>query len=255
MDNERAKIILSAYRPNGADAQDPLLREALEQARLDPELSQWLADQQRFDLQMSTAVRSIRPPDSLKAQILAAAQANKKSPSTRAGTRRRRLINPAWLALAATVVLSISGIFAFRMTAPQPVAFSAVTDRILQVRDELPGTLGALSPDPKELQRWLATHKGPNGFALPNGLVDKNSVGCQVFNVKGNKVSLICFQLDDKRIVHYFVMDRSSLTDPPPVGKPVVHHKDGASLICWSDERRSYVLAEFAPNRELKNLL
>ena len=36
--NESAKFVLNAYRPNGADARDPIFRAALEQAARDPEL-------------------------------------------------------------------------------------------------------------------------------------------------------------------------------------------------------------------------
>ena len=39
MTNERAKFVLGAYRPNGADAKDPTFAEALEQAKHDPNLA------------------------------------------------------------------------------------------------------------------------------------------------------------------------------------------------------------------------
>jgi len=45
MDNPTAKEILSLYRPNGADARDPLFREALDQCKRDPGLAAWLNDQ------------------------------------------------------------------------------------------------------------------------------------------------------------------------------------------------------------------
>jgi hypothetical protein len=41
MTNESAKFLLSAYRPNGTDAHDPVFKEALEQAPCDPELATW----------------------------------------------------------------------------------------------------------------------------------------------------------------------------------------------------------------------
>ena len=43
MTNERAKFVLGAYRPNGADAKDPMFAEALEQAKRDPNLAAWFA--------------------------------------------------------------------------------------------------------------------------------------------------------------------------------------------------------------------
>ena len=41
MTNQDAKLVLSAYRPNGADARDPFFEQALQQANRDPELTEW----------------------------------------------------------------------------------------------------------------------------------------------------------------------------------------------------------------------
>lgn len=255
MDNESAQIILSVYRPDGVDANDPLISEALEQARLDPELGRWFAKQQTFDSKMAHAVKSLQPPEHLKAAILVASQAAQKNRETEVRALRRRWAKPAWMALAASVVLLLGGVVLFHATEPKPIPFASVTNRILQLRDQLPLALGAINTDPKELQRWLAAHRGPHDFDLPSGLAAKSSVGCQVFNIQGNKVSLICFQLDDQRVVHYFVMERSELINPPPVGQPVTIEENGTSFVAWSDKHRSYVLAEFATGSDLKTLL
>src|SRR5262250_2727767 len=70
MTNERAKFLLSAYRHNGADAQDPIFRDALEQAARDPDLASWFANQRSFDAFVSEKLNSIQPPSSLKTAIL-----------------------------------------------------------------------------------------------------------------------------------------------------------------------------------------
>src|SRR5437016_2707115 len=70
MTNERAKLLLSAYRHNGADAQDPFFREALEQATRDPELASWLTKQRSFDALIAEKLNSIQPPSSLRSAIL-----------------------------------------------------------------------------------------------------------------------------------------------------------------------------------------
>ena len=57
MNNEEAKLILQAYRPGGQDANDPRFREALEQARRDPELARWFANEQALDSRISTKVQ------------------------------------------------------------------------------------------------------------------------------------------------------------------------------------------------------
>ena len=71
MTNEDAKFLLSAYRPNGADAQDPFFEEALERAQCDPEVAIWFRDEQNFDQIISSKLRSIAPPSNVEAAILA----------------------------------------------------------------------------------------------------------------------------------------------------------------------------------------
>ena len=52
MDKERAKFMLSAYRPGHEDQDDPEFAEALALAREDEELRRWLEDQRDFDREM-----------------------------------------------------------------------------------------------------------------------------------------------------------------------------------------------------------
>jgi hypothetical protein len=66
-----AKFLLSAYRPNGADARDPVFEEALQRAQYDPELASWFRDERNFDRVISSKLRSIAPPSNLEAAILA----------------------------------------------------------------------------------------------------------------------------------------------------------------------------------------
>lgn len=52
MRNECAKFLLSAYRPNGADALDPVFKDALEQLECDPQVKPpQLAKPSRKDLE------------------------------------------------------------------------------------------------------------------------------------------------------------------------------------------------------------
>ena len=63
--NESAKFVLNAYRPNGADAQDPVFRDALEQAARDPELAAWFKEQRTFDSLIAGKLAEFEPPASL----------------------------------------------------------------------------------------------------------------------------------------------------------------------------------------------
>jgi hypothetical protein len=66
MRNECAKFLLSAYRPNGADARDPVFKEALEQVQRDPVLARWFREQRDFDEMISAKLRLVEPPAGLE---------------------------------------------------------------------------------------------------------------------------------------------------------------------------------------------
>jgi len=81
MNNQEAQLILRSYRPGGEDASDPMMAEALEQARHDPELQKWIAHEQAVDASIQGKLRAavVVPPE-LKANLLALQKiARKKS--------------------------------------------------------------------------------------------------------------------------------------------------------------------------------
>jgi hypothetical protein len=69
--NEESKLILSAYRPSGKDADDPAFSEALAVASSDAALGQWLADQQAFDREVARKLAEVSAPAGLRERILA----------------------------------------------------------------------------------------------------------------------------------------------------------------------------------------
>src|SRR5260370_29343839 len=72
MNNQEAKLILKAYRPGGQDAADPLVTEALEQARRDPVLQAWFAEEQAVDSCVQAKLRTaVVAPLELKGRLLA----------------------------------------------------------------------------------------------------------------------------------------------------------------------------------------
>ena len=249
MDGEKAKIILSSRYGGQADVSDEELCAALELARRNAELGQWLAEEEALDNLMGQAIASIQPPAHLKSAILASAPAA----IVPGRTRMRREVY-GFLALAAAVTVLIGGVV-HRFTEPGLIEASVLTARIEALKKELPGALGETNPDVRHLREWLAGHGGVPDFDLPSSLAGKDTVGCQVFSVNGNIVTLVCFHLDDKRVVHYLVMDRKRMANPPPLGHPVFLQENGTSFAMWSDQEHSYVLAEFGDENRLGQLL
>ena len=58
MDKERARFVLSCFRPDGADAGDPDFAEALRMAAGDRELGEWLARERAQDAAFAQALES-----------------------------------------------------------------------------------------------------------------------------------------------------------------------------------------------------
>ena len=108
MTNECAKLLLSAYRSNGADAQDPVFKEALEQARHDPALASWFREQREFDEIISAKLCSIEPPAGLREAILAGLRttAIPQHPPIR------------WMAIAAALALGLLVLWQMQLSGP-----------------------------------------------------------------------------------------------------------------------------------------
>lgn len=90
MTNHEAKFILSAYRPGGQDACEPMFEEALEQVRRDPELAAWFREERRFDESVSAAlVQAVPIPSDLLSRIQAGGRVSEPGRGwTRWGTER-----------------------------------------------------------------------------------------------------------------------------------------------------------------------
>src|SRR5258708_6964113 len=69
MNRQETKFLLSAYRPNGADALDQNLAEALRFAQHDPELAPWFAAQRKFDEAVAGRLQEVHPPAEMRDQL------------------------------------------------------------------------------------------------------------------------------------------------------------------------------------------
>lgn len=70
MDKEQARFILRSFRPDGADAGDPDFAAALRFAMEHREIGEWFARERAADADFSSAVRSIKLPETLRNEIL-----------------------------------------------------------------------------------------------------------------------------------------------------------------------------------------
>jgi len=209
MTNERAKLLLSAYRHNGADAQDPFFREALEQAARDPELASWFANQRGFDAMISEKLQSVQPPATLKSAILSGIQG---SPS--------RHPFPLGQLLGLAAVLVLGGILLF-VTRPknEGLPLAQYQSAVFAVLSE--GTalqLDLVTSDLSRAQQYLSRKAAPRAPEIPASLRQLPTVGCRAIGWNGKMMSLTCFSLPGGELLHLFVIDAKSLGEIAPPG-------------------------------------
>lgn len=245
-DTAEAQLIFSAYRPHGQDANDPTFAAALEAAKSDPALAQWLAEQQEFDRVVAERLRAVVVPADLKAKILADAGVS----------RPRAWWNaPRVWALAAAVAL-FAGLAALWPGKADGLADwqkhgLAVLGEIVTGRE----TFDLQGRDAAPLTAWLRAHAVPQPAALPAPLDGKPTLGCKTISWDGHKMSLICFDLGGGELVHLFTTDRAGLAQVPPDGPPRIVREGEWRVALWNDGDKTLMLASQQGAAPLRRVL
>jgi hypothetical protein len=208
--NETARFLLNAYRPNGADAQDPVFRDALEQATRDPELGAWFTEQRGFDTMIAEKLSSIEPPATLRPAILAGI---KNRP-----VARRFSIRPL-LALAAVMVLSaivLVPVFTRLYSTSGPIDRYQKANLALLSAVPAP-QLDLLTASFSSTQEYLEEMQAPCIHSLPTSLLALPTAGCKTLRWNGHTLSLTCFRLPSGELLHLFVIAEKAL-EPIDIG-------------------------------------
>jgi hypothetical protein len=208
--NERAKFLLSAYRHNGADAQDPIFRDALEQATRDPDLASWFANQRSFDALVCEKLNSFQPPASLKPAILSGIYS---------GVSKHRFPLGRLLGVAAALVLSGILLTVMQLRSDRDGhSLSEYQSTAFAVLSEGP-KLDFLTSDLSRSQEYLSERAVPHAAEIPAALHELPTVGCRAIDWNGKMISLTCFHLPSGQLLHLFVVDAKSLGKIAPQGK------------------------------------
>lgn len=248
MDDLEIRLRLSACRLEGQDADDPLMREALDALQARPALAAWFAQEQAFDRAISRHVRAAAAPAALRGEIIAAARASRAVP------RWQQL---RWLAVAACVALA-----ALITTLWQPPSNplptlaeyrSDVAQAFSQMRTS-GFSLNHKGAEISELGTWLVKHESPAAEA-GDGMPQARPLGCRIIEWRGHKVSMICFTKGSGK-AHLFIVDRRALgglSDADALRAP--QRLVGLPVAAWTDESRAYVLVGDTPATDLDSFL
>ena len=246
MNREQAKERLSAFRLDKAEAPNPPMREALEFAARDPELSDWLVRLREFDEIFTEKLASICPPEGLKENILWSLEAR---------ANRIQSWRASWLALAAIIVLTAIAL------SYQSGFFSSSTPSFRNFRSEIL-VMVAVKPRPqldletanlRTAEAFIDARQAPRLGRFPQKLRDVPTEGCRVFLWHQQPASLTCFHLPSGNLIHLVVIREEAVGGLAiPFGQysengwQMVFEKKDGMIVMWASE---------APMNELEQLL
>lgn len=251
MRNEEAKQILSAYRPSGDDASDPVFERALEQARRDPELAAWFKEERRRDAELAQIFQSIPVPEGARRTLLAL-------PRTEPSGRKRLFW--AWTSVIAACFALLLGATVLLLPYLRPAPELALSKERSLGASQLIELAHAARPldfrgdSLPELNAWLTGRGAPKPGILSDALGELSAVGCRVFSDDGdNAISLLCLKKDGE-LVHLFVAEGKARKALAMAENQWIH-QDGWNAYCWGDEDRTYVILSPAPPDKLEELV
>ncbi|RXK52837.1 DUF3379 family protein [Oleiharenicola lentus] len=243
MNNEEAKFILQGYRPNGTDASDATFSAALEQARKDPALAEWLAKMQAFDAAVSAKLTQIDPPADLRASILAGGAVTAAMQAARPWWR-----HPAWMAAAASVAMFLAvGVALWPNRAEALTDFALADARISAMH-------GGHGHENNQLQRVLNDPTTRLGQKLPIQFANLLETGCRTVNCRGHEVLELCFQRDGVWF-HAYIVRKSDFPGLASGSTPTITDHGRASLAAWADNDHVVLVVSRSGRKSLEALL
>lgn len=243
MKHEEARFILQAYRPNGADAGDPAMAEALAQARQDPGLAAWLERLQKFDGAIAAKLAEVSPPAGLRETILTGARVSQ--PSRQAWWRR-----PAGMALAASVALAgtaaIFSLFPSRAAASDLKSFAAGDAQAFHLHGE--GEAWS------QMQAQLAAPVNRLAARVAFDFDALRTTGCRTVSFQGRELLEVCFKREGKWF-HCYIARRADFPEIALPAAPRISDVGKVHAASWADDSHIFVVISKAGREALDFLL
>ncbi|HEX4644938.1 MAG TPA: hypothetical protein VH598_04955 [Verrucomicrobiae bacterium] len=243
MNTEQAKFILQAYRPGGEDANDPQFAEALEQVKNDPTLAEWFAAQTAFDGTVARALGTVAPPPQLREMILAGRRVIEPAPWWK---------RPVWWAMAASIA-ALFGLAGLWFRGDNSARFADFRTKMLAAHENGLRHVEFENGDAAKMQLWLASHGAETNFALPAGLLGKSAMGCRVVDWHGQKISMLCYIMDQTNHFDLFLAKTTDFSDAPVSGKPQWYGR--TATVAWSRNGWTYLVIGEGDEAHLKKLM
>ena len=231
MNNQEAKLILQAYRADGQDAANPFFAEALEQARHDPELQKWFAEENALNARLQVRLETAIPvPAGLKADLLALRKTARPIPWW---------FQPMKLAAAAVILLSLGAMLFLLLQKSAPLA--SFRETMARSSAQTQEHVAFESHDFGKIRQWLQNRHMDTNFDLPVMLQAGVPQGCRTVDWNGRKATMICLFVNGEHM-DLFVMDRTGLPDFPENSTPQFAKAGGLMTATWETGQKVYLL-------------
>ena len=242
-----AKEILSGYRPGTEDEHDPFFAQALEFTRENPDLAQWFAGEQAFDLAISRKIQEGDAPFGLRTALLAAAR-----------TRTSERFSWTWprvLAMAfGTALLTLLATIGLMNHFQSHGGMGEYRDEMVSFVN-VPPTLPLKTGDMQEIRSRLADQAHLAGVEFPKGVMQLPALGCRSLFFRGHQVGLVCFRRQDNQLVHVFVIDKNAFATSA-LPREMHYKQDGPwGTAMWMKGDMVYLLATTGDRQTVESLL
>jgi len=260
MNREQAKHWLSAHVDGMDLSSEQELREALKLAESDPELRDWWQRQRDMDSGIRIALSGTPVPDGLEAVLLKAVG----STADDAATPRGSSLKGWFYAVAALLILGL-GTFMFlrgneeivqelqvSVTGTSPDSFDRFRDGMAYYIRKVYFQLDHQTDQLPSIENWLREKGSPGYESLPGQLTALPPLGCKELEWQGHKVSLVCFNTRDGRIVHLFILDRADVGESRIGDISTVARSSGLETGGWVTEDKVYLLVGSDPEVDIE---
>lgn len=257
MNKQRIRQILETYRPGEDMESDPEVRQALDAVARDPEAAAIKEQIQAFDQAFRERLNSINPPPGLYEAILAEADAEASPP--RANSRLLHWMHPAIFAAAASIVILLALSFTFwnrPVTSPQ--SGEAVATEVRETANLLYASMTPSFRTQKgsEVLDYLKAKEGLVPTGMPSCFDWERTFACDVLEVDGKRVSLICFRPEQgSNTLHLFTFSRADFPDCKIPQSPFLDNSGKSCSALWADEEQIHVLYSDQGEENLRQIL
>ncbi len=253
MDSRQAREILALYRPGSTDAADPVMAEALDQVKRDPELAAWFQEHCAVYTAIRGKLKAIPVPPGLKRAIIVE-HAEHASVIPLPGAAK------ILLAAAAIVLLTTVAVWVFNQPPGRRETYASYRDRMARsVQRSATPYMKMYSTNQSEIREYFRASGRPADFPLPKNLQQLPGEGGSVLTWNNHPVEMLCLNAGPDATgrandLWLFVMNKNAVPDAPGTG---LQFQQVARLmtVSWTVGDNVYLLAARGTGDELKNYL